>query len=349
MKRLIIAFISAAAMLPLHAGETSQDAPTKFWGDSNAYLQRQANVMFDLVDRHLDAVAPMPGTDPTRLMALANLDMLLHDTGNDNSPAALAFLNGRVEKTAAAMETPVPSGYELHKIYNAGFVARTPSVSLAFDIVRGLCHDTPMIADTTIQKIVDRCDAMFITHNHSDHGDPAVVEMFLKAGKPVIAVPEFMADDTRLTHMRPADGDHTDTPFTLPGGEKVRLLIFPGHQDDLMNNLYVVTTPEGFTFANSGDQYQRGSEDMEWIPSITPLIPEVDVFMLNCWNTRLPQIIAAFAPRYVVTAHENEMGHTIDHREAFWLTFQKFAPIATPYVVMGWGERFVPAEISSQK
>ncbi|MBD5224486.1 MAG: MBL fold metallo-hydrolase [Bacteroidales bacterium] len=349
MKKLILTLLSAATLLQLHADENPQPAPTKFWGDSNAYLQRQANVMFDLVDRQLDAVQPSAGADPTRLMTLANLDMLLHDTGNDNSPAALAFLNGRVEKTAARMNKPVQSGYELHKIYNAGFVARTPSASLAFDIVRGLCHDTPMIADTTIQKIADSCDAMFITHNHSDHGDPAVVEMFLQAGKPVIAVPEFMPDDNRLIHIRPAEGAHTDEPFVLPDGDSLRLMIFPGHQDDLMNNLYVITTPEGFTFANSGDQYQSGSEDMEWIPSITPLLPKVDIFMLNCWNTRIPAITAAFNPRYVVTAHENEMGHTIDHREAFWLTFQKFAPVSTPYVVMGWGECFVPEMTSSGK
>ncbi len=342
MKRFVLALISASVLLPSHSEEPMQTAPTKFWGDQNAYLQRQANVMFDLVDRQLDDATPAPGADPRRQLALANLDMLLHDTGNDNSPTALSFLNGRMEKAADMMKKPVTSGYEVFKIYNAGFVARTPSVNLAFDIVRGLCQDTPMIADTTIQKIVDNSDAMFITHNHSDHGDPTVVEMFLKAGKPVIAVPEFMPDDNRLIHIRPSDGDHTDQPFTLPDGDKLRLMIFPGHQDHLMNNLYVITTPEGFTFANSGDQYQSGSEDMEWIPSITPLLPEVDIFMLNCWNTRLPQIIAAFNPRYVVTAHENEMGHTIDHREAFWLTFQKFAPITTPYVVMGWGERFVP-------
>lgn len=343
MKKLIFALISVTALLPVHAEENQQAAPTKFWGDRNAYLQRQAHVMFNLVDEQLDANTPTVGADPTRRAILANLDMLLHDTGNDNSPDALSFLNHRVGKVATQMAEPVASAtYELYKIYNAGFVARTPSVNLAFDIVRGLCNDTPMIADSVMQQIVDHCDIMFITHNHSDHGDPAVVEMFLKAGKPVVAIPEFMPDDTRLIHMRPADGSHTDEPFKLPSGEQIRLMIFPGHQDHLMNNLYVITTPEGFTFANSGDQYQSKSEDMEWIPSITPLLPKVDIFMLNCWNTRLPQIINAFDPRYVVTAHENEMGHTIDHREAFWLTFQKFTPLATPFVVMGWGERFLP-------
>ncbi len=337
MKKLLYAAILAATLLPLHAQEKQQAAPTKFWGNQNAYLHRQASVMFDMIDQTLDKNRPEKGVPEARKLALANLDLLLHDTINDNSAPLLNFLNKRVGKMEEDMSRPVKSGYKLYKIYNDGFVARTPSVSIAFDIVRGLCHDKTLITDSLIYAIADNCDILFITHNHSDHGDPEVVKYFLSSGKPVIAVPEFMPEEKRIRHLRPADGSSYNGTVDLPGG-KISLKIYPGHQDHLMNNLYVVTTPEGRTFAHVGDQYQSKSEDMEWIPGITPELPPVDALIFNCWNTRLPEIISTFRPTLAVPGHENEMGHTIDHREAFWLTFQKMEKSPSDYVVMGWGE-----------
>ena len=39
--------------------------------------------------------------------------------------------------------------------------------------------------------------------------------------------------------------------------------------------------------------------------------------------------------------HENEMGHSIDHREPFWLTYQKMEKINKPSLIMGWGEWYL--------
>lgn len=339
MKKILVAALGLVTLLPVSADNSSEEAPARFWGNKQAYLQRQANVMFNIVDNVLDNTPPVTGAPHERQMVLANLDMLLHDTCNDNSPALLGFLNGRVSKSVNKLAAPVKSGYNLHKIYNAGFVAATPAAKIAFDIVRGEADGQHLIADSVMSGLVDKCDMLFVTHNHPDHGDPAVVEMFLAAGKPVVAPHEFMPDESRIRHIRPADGEVYDGEVALPGG-KLKLLIFPGHQDELMNNLYVATTPDGYTFANIGDQYQSGNEDMEWIPGITPRLPRVDVLMFNCWNTRIPEVIEAFNPVTAVSTHENEMGHTIDHREAFWLTFQKLRQIERDYVVMGWGECF---------
>ena len=51
--------------------------------------------------------------------------------------------------------------------------------------------------------------------------------------------------------------------------------------------------------------------------------------------------IEDFDPNLIVTGHENELGHTIDHREAFWLTYYKMEEIVkplVPYLIMSWGE-----------
>ena len=234
------------------------------------------------------------------------------------------------------MSVPIKKGLEIYKIYNDGFVARTRSASVAFDVVRGTCKGQTLIPDSLMQAVADRCDVLFITHNHGDHGDPAVVKMFLDAGKPVIAPTEFMPDETRITHIR--SERIVDEEITLPNG-KLRIKILPGHQGEMMNNIYVVTTADGKTIAHSGDQYN--AEDMEWIVDIKSRIPRVDILTVNCWTHRMNDFVNGFAPKMVVTGHENEMGHTIDHREAFWLTFQKMEKIDRKYTVMGWGERLV--------
>ena len=124
----------------------------------------------------------------------------------------------------------------------------------------------------------------------------------------------------------------------LKSGEKLQVKIFPGHQSPMMCNIYVVTTPDKYTFAHTGDQYDKN--DMEWIATIKDNAPQIDALTVNCWSYQIADAIKGFNPRYVITGHENEMGHTIDHREAFWLTFQKMEPIEHDYVVMAWGEWF---------
>ena len=79
---------------------------------------------------------------------------------------------------------------------------------------------------------------------------------------------------------------------------------------------------------------------MEWIANVKNHSPRIDALMINCWTRNLTKAIEGFNPHYVLTGHENEMGHTIDHRESFWLTFKKIAPTKYPYAVMAWGEWF---------
>ena len=40
------------------------------------------------------------------------------------------------------------------------------------------------------------------------------------------------------------------------------------------------------------------------------------------------------------TGHENELGHTVDHREPFWLTYDRIEGAEAPFLLMTWGESF---------
>ncbi len=351
MKKLIcllmfvcLAAASTGVMAQVQAQQKQK--PKKFHGNPEYYLEVQGDHIFKLVDQALDEFPPVEGPSTIRQSILYNLDALLHDTKFDNSEYLRDFCNSRMEKVVARLQTPVKKGMEVYKIYNEGFVARTKSVSVAFDLVRGtylasgIHKDTDyrILTDEQMEAIIDKCDVMFLSHNHADHVDRWVVDKFIAANKPVIAPTQILPDVKGVTHYR-SETEVLKVEIPLKIGINLPVTIFPGHQPPFMNNVYVVTTPEGLSVCHTGDQY--GKDDFKWIESARVNAPKIDALIMNCWTTKPLDAVKGFNPRYLITAHENEMGHSIDHREAFWLTFDKFKECKYPYVVMAWGEGFL--------
>lgn len=351
MKKLIyslmlICFAITATDVVAQAPAQQKAKPKKFHGNPEYYLEVQGSHIFKLVDQALDEYPPVPGASTIRKSILFNLDALLHDTKFDNSEYMREFCDSRVSKTVARFQTPVKKGMDVCKVYNEGFVARTKSVSIAFDLVRGTylasgAHKGSgyrIVADDQMAAIIDKCDVLFLSHNHADHVDRWVVDKFIAANKPVIAPTQILPDVKGVTHYR-SETEVLSVEVPLKTGITLAVKIFPGHQHPIMNNIYVVTTPEGYSVCHTGDQYSN--TDFTWIESARVNAPKIDAMIMNCWTPKPMQTVKGFNPRYVITAHENEMGHSIDHREAFWLTFDKFKECKYPYVVMAWGEGFL--------
>jgi L-ascorbate metabolism protein UlaG (beta-lactamase superfamily) len=339
MKQILVTLLCVGFFgtpLLVEAQEKGGADKAAFWGNTEAYLLEQAVPMFELVDRALTDNPPVKGVSTPRRLALYLLDAMVHETRYDNSEPFNTFILSRVNKVIDDLSEPVDEGLKIYKIYNDGFVARTKSVTIALDVVRGSCRGEVLIPDSLIRQIVDHCDILFISHNHGDHADPVVAEMFTQSGKTVIAPTDVWPDNKMIQHVR--SEKVIDKKIAFGRNKKLQVKIFPGHQDMLNNNIYVITTEEKRTIAHTGDQYNR--EDMEWIVNIDNHIPQPDVLTVNCWTHRMGDLVEGFSPKIVITGHENEMGHTVDHREAFWLTFQKMKSIPRDYVVMGWGEWF---------
>ena len=336
MKRFLILLALISSTVIASAQQKSAE-PVAFWGKEDAYLLKQASHMFNLVDEALTENPPVVGAPMARKLALYNLDAMLHEVKYDNTEPFCNFIDSRIGKVIEDMKSPVKRGVKIYKIYNDGFVVRTKSANIAFDVVRGACKKQQLLSDEQVDAIVDKCDVLFLSHNHGDHVDKYVVNRFIEAGKPVIAASEILPDLEGVTHYR-SESEILDKVVKLKSGEELQVKIFPGHQSPMMCNIYVVTTPDKYTIAHTGDQYDKN--DMEWIAEIKEKAPQIDALMINCWSYQIGDAIKGFDPRYVLSGHENEMGHTIDHREAFWLTFQKLEPVQHDYVVMSWGEWF---------
>ncbi|MBQ5396595.1 MAG: MBL fold metallo-hydrolase [Alistipes sp.] len=336
MKRFLILLALISSTVIADAQQKGAE-PVAFWGKEDAYLLKQASHMFSLVDQALTENPPVVGAPMARKLALYNLDAMLHEVKYDNTEPFCNFIDSRIGKVIEDMKSPVKRGVKIYKIYNDGFVVRTKSANIAFDVVRGACKKQQLLSDEQVDAIVDKCDVLFLSHNHGDHVDKYVVNRFIESGKPVIAASEILPNLEGVTHYR-SESEILDKVVKLKSGEELQVKIFPGHQSPMMCNIYVVTTPDKYTVAHTGDQYDKN--DMEWIAEIKDKAPKIDALMINCWSYQIADAIKGFDPRYVLSSHENEMGHTIDHREAFWLTFQKLEPVQHDYVVMSWGEWF---------
>jgi L-ascorbate metabolism protein UlaG (beta-lactamase superfamily) len=322
-------------MIPFLSFSQNSIAPKKmiFWGDSASFLKAQTTYMLDLVDKTLTDNPPRLSNSVARKLALYNFDAIVHEKKYDNSEALHAFIGSRMKTVINDLAKPLQSGMKIYKVYNDGFVIRTKSTTIAIDLCgrRGT-----FVPDSLMRLIVNKCEALYISHNHDDHADENVIPMFVKDKKPIYAPTEVYPSNNNINHIYP---EKMISEKTLLKSSKIQINIVPGHQDDLLNNIYVITFPEGFTIAHLGDQYNKN--DLPSLKNIYTKIPSVDALLVDCWISNMAEIIEDFNPKIVVTGHENEMGHSIDHREPFWLTYQKMEKINKPSLIMGWGEWYL--------
>jgi len=149
------------------------------------------------VDEILQKYPPDIPEHPVRRAALIRLDDILHIESAPAHPLVQRFFLETMKRTVRAIEqTQVTEGMRIWKLYNHGFLVRTPSVSFVFDFVPGPPRTEGFGLDhELLTRIADQADAAFISHRHSDHANREVARLFLGKGKPVIAPPGLWADD----------------------------------------------------------------------------------------------------------------------------------------------------------
>lgn len=321
----------------------------------NECLGLQAQALLGLAEETLERHPPGLPEPPERALTLHLLDAVLHDAYAPQRAPVREFFHNRIRVAADQIaSTAVGEGARLWKLYNHGFVVRTASVTIAFDLTRARLWRSEgfELPDSLATAIADQCDALFISHRHGDHADEWVAQAFLDQDKPVVAPPEVWRDrpiHARLTHL-------DRIPHRLQGlavqdgGLELQVVVFPGHQGpDIENNVSLVFLPEGISVAHFGDQWDGGN-DFDWIDQVGAR-HRVDVMLPNCWTSDIARTVKGFDPELVITGHENEMGHSIDHREPYWLTYQRrigsdrfggsrLIGYDNPLLVMTWGESY---------
>lgn len=321
--------------------------------EDNNFLDRQAAVFLDTVKAVVAKYPPVTREGKERGYAKLLLDAVFHEKFAAFRKPAQDFFHSQCDKAIKELEeTKITSGARIWKIYDMGFIVRTKSVTIAFDLVSGVTSGSVDFALSVneLERLVGQCDVLFISHKHEDHAEKAVAQKFIQSGKPVIAPEQTWKKDSifsRILHPeRSAEKVHQ---IKLAGNKTLKVIIYPGHQlKGTDNNCALVTTPEGIKIAHIGDEINEGDfmADFEWIDQVSKN-HNVDILMTNAWTTDIFRIVKGFDPKLVLPGHELELGHTVWDRLPYWgddaylkLNYAELKKSKYPVVALIWGESF---------
>lgn len=310
--------------------------------DDDAYMTRQAEAFLAEVSATIAKVPPQLPEPRERRLALLLVDAVLHDQYAPNRAPVQTFYASRIAKAVEEIESAkVETGARVWKLYNHGFVVRTPSVTLGFDIhrgARGFRVNTPdkgrtmvpapdfPIAIDLVKRLAAQCDVLFISHLHGDHADEDVAQAFVDLGKPVVTPPGVFEGKPiydKLLRMERVAELRQNLPIQ-EGKQTLEVIVYPGQQyqgGGVPNNVVLVYTPEGLGIAHNGDQindpYPDYQEDFKWIDKVKEH-QRVDILMTNCWTNDILRLVRGFNPKLVLPGHENEVGHPLWDRVPYW-------------------------------
>jgi hypothetical protein len=235
----------------------------------NIFLNNQAEALLSQANKVFLKYPPGWPEPEARQSALLLLDGVLHDVYAPSRPPVQDFFKTRINKAIDEIEqAEILHGARIWKLYNHGFVVRTKSVTLGFDLVSGISSGIKdfSIVDAEMCRLIDQCDVLFVSHYHGDHAEESVAQLFINQGKPVVAPKQIWSDKAIYEHIVHLDRvPHSEQKLSIQNGrQSLKVVVYPGHQgSNIENNVYLVFTPEGLSFSQMGDQSNRG--DFQWI------------------------------------------------------------------------------------
>lgn len=265
--------------------------------ESNAFIRRGLLQMRDF-PMHLNNQNVIPIPEAGQASAYN------HETEVYLAEARAKFLTW-LDKPAPADKT-----LEIFKVYNMGYCLRTSKHVILFDL---RWDGTSAEAD----KIAQKADIIFLTHNHGDHYSDVMMNAMAKAGKYMILsydrVPSY-TDQTKKYVMTQT----FSTPIDCDG---IKVQGFLGDQSGTPCFVYAIDF-DGWRFAHGGDNQVVEAEGQ------LANIEAMDVFTIAIFS-RI-QSIMGFATKasnagnretLFLTSHENERNHDVAGRVAFGYAF----------------------------
>jgi hypothetical protein len=243
----------------------------------------------------------------------------------------LSFYHRMREKVKIEIETEIiDDGVTVWQIYNHGFVVRTSTVTLGFDLDDHFFKDNFNLDG--LDFLADDLDVLFISHNHADHRYPPLVKAMKDLGKPVI---DRINPDTDPARLRINLGDSINEVY----------LHITEHEGlhSVTNKMYEVVTPEGYKIFHTGDNQTSAT---------LPDIEDVDIFLLNAWvnesglashTTGSRNAINKIMPKVTLPGHILELGHHV--RGAYVVPYNDVfrvddIELGSDVYVLTWGERY---------
>jgi L-ascorbate metabolism protein UlaG (beta-lactamase superfamily) len=318
--------------------------------DAEPHMDAEYDAAFADIEVSLGRCPPSLVVSPERRDALTMLDLIFHDPYAPERKPVQDFHVHQAQATADALEHDAPpeEGAKIYMFYNMGFIVRTRTVTIGFDLVRMEHMDKFALPDDLMKRVINQCDVLFISHVHLDHADPWVAQTAIDEGKPVVAPPDLWSDQPIGAHLTKLKRDSSlrQTVTLHDGRRELNVIANPGFQnlktgDGVTNNVYVVQTPDGMLFAHTGDNNAYVPSGMNWTDPEHPN-QQIDVLLLNDWTMTLaPKTMRGYNPRLVIAGHFNELGHpNVLSRAPYWRGLVHGTKSIYPWLVMTWGESF---------
>ena len=267
MKAHIFTTLLLLAVAAFATAQTSDTNPYAgkyiYWDFPSDYKLAQAAEAYSAIDDMLLAYKPAVGIPLPRELALVSLDQLLHDTSNDATQPFYNFINTRMKHVLEDLDRPVTHGLRIYKLYNDGFIIKSPKAAVAIDLIPGGSDSKPFIADSVIYAIASKCDALFISHCHADHANLNIAKSFAARGKRVIAPKDLWVGIDPL--IQPL-AEHKETHIVFDDLD-LTLHVLPGHQGDvyLATSGDVRTTCAGWTLCMRNTISMSSCQTAGWI------------------------------------------------------------------------------------
>jgi L-ascorbate metabolism protein UlaG (beta-lactamase superfamily) len=274
---------------------------------------------------------PQSGNHEIRENSISSIDEMVLNSYDQYKVEIFDFYRLMREKAKIEIETErVEDGVTVWQIYNHGFLVRTSTVTLGFDLDDHFFKDNFNLDG--LDFLADELDVLFISHNHGDHRYPPLVKIMKDRGKPVI---DWINPDTD-----PAS-------FTINLGDSINeiYLYITKHEGlhSITNQMFEVVTPEGYKIFHTGDNQTSAT---------LPDIEDVDILLLNAWVnesgwtshiTGSRNAINKIKPRVTLPGHILELGHHI--RGAYVVPYSDVfrvddIDLGSDVYVLAWGERY---------
>lgn len=287
------------------------------------------NYNFSEIRENLLIHRPQTGDQEIRENSICSIDNIVLSSYVEHKNEVFEFYSLMLAKAMIEIRTEnVEEGVTVWQIYNHGFVVKTPTVVLCFDLYDYIGFGQN--AAWGLEELADIMDVMFISHDHNDHTDSGLSSAMRQRNKPVIEGIDPATDPSSISinvgdsineaylHITDHEGLHSTTI-----------------------HMFEVVTPEGFKILHTGD-----NQTSETIPDIEG----VDILLLNAWVnesgwtshiTGSRNAIKKINPRVTLPGHILELGHLgryiVPYSDVFMVDD---IDLGSELCVLAWGERY---------